>query len=201
MVDVDDYFNNLDGLSRLMRVRYDTPTFFGGTTSLSTSYSDGGAYDVRVQHSAGYDVLGGIKVAAAGGYFNGHDTDADPAGVSGSLSVLHTPSGISLTGAGGAITDAEGGDSEPSFAYGKLGWQGTIFDFGKTAVSADAFMGWDYENTGSESDSYGFQLVQNVSQTSTEVFLQARVFEVEDTAVVADFDNIYTVFSGVRQRF
>ena len=192
--EVDDFFGNQDGLSRKMRVRYDTPKWHG--TSLATSYSDGGAYDVRLQHSYKWPVAGGVKVAAAAGWYDASAT-GDEEGISGSASFLHVPTGLSITGAAGQVLD--GGDDE-SFWYLKGGWQGSIFDFGKTAVSADVFMGSDYVDDGSESDTYGIQLVQNIKKTSTQLYIGGRVFMV-DNAMAGPFQDIYAVMSGVRQQF
>jgi hypothetical protein len=192
--EVDDFFGNQDGLSREMRVRYDTPKWHG--TSLATSYIDGGAYDVRLQHSYKWPVAGGVKVAAAAGWYDATAT-GDEEGIGGSASILHVPTGLSITGAGGQIL--EGGNDE-SFWYLKGGWQGSVFDFGKTAVSADVFMGYDYVDDGTESDSYGIQFVQNIEKTSTQLYVGGRVFMV-DNAIAGPFKDIYAVMSGVRQQF
>ncbi|MCP4329967.1 MAG: porin [Alphaproteobacteria bacterium] len=197
LLDVADFFNNLDGLSRKQRVRYDTPTFAG--FSLATSYSDGGFYDVRVQHTQKYPALGGLKVAAAAGWYDGTDSaGSGKEGFGGSASILHVPTGLNISGAHGQVLDTDG-DTEPHFYYLKGGWQGNLFDFGKTALSADAFIGEDYEQDGSTSDAYGFQLVQNIDASNTELYAGGRVFEVENPG--DDFQDIWTGMVGVRQKF
>ena len=193
---VDNYFNNQDGLGMKMRVRYDTPAWHG--TSLSTSYIDGGAYDVRVQHSYQWPAAGGLKVAAAAGWYDGMSIGANE-GVSGSASVFHVPTGLSLTGAAGQVVNG-GGDPEPGFWYLKGGWRGNIFDFGTTAISADYWSGKDYEVLGSNSDSVGFQVVQRIVKTSTQLYIGGRVFMVDNTGF-GQFQDIYTVMSGLRQLF
>ena len=193
-VDVGDFFDNLDGLSRKERVRYDTPKLPFGV-SFASSYVDGGAYDARVQHSYKWPVLGGVKVAAAAGWYNEFETNGEE-GISGSGSFLHEPTGLNLTGAGGTTLNQ---GVEQHFYYVKGGWQGTIFDFGKTAVSADAWMGKNFEEDGVESDSYGIQFVQNVSETSTELYIGGRVFMVDNFS--EDLQDIYTVLAGARQKF
>ena len=62
---------------------------------------------------------------------------------SGSMSVLHKPSGLSLTLAGGGrnyiqsvdLTDGSNGlPQSPHFYYSKIGWQGSVFQAGTTAT-------------------------------------------------------------------
>ncbi|MCP4330449.1 MAG: PAS domain-containing protein [Alphaproteobacteria bacterium] len=198
---VNDYFDNLDGLSRQQRVRYDTPTFAG--FSLSTSYGDGGQWDARGQYKQKLDVAGGLKVVAAAGWYTDTDVPNNEGveGISGSASVLHVPTGLFVTGAYGTVLDtATGTDPEPSFYYVKGGIQQKWFSFGKTAVSGNVWMGWDYLNNGSESDNYGVQLVQNVDASGTEIYFGGNYFSVTDPAE-DPYQDIWVGLLGVRQKF
>ena len=116
------------------------------------------------------DVLGGEAVPQRG------------EGVSGSASVFHVATGLNLTGATGQILDA-GGDPEPSFWYLKGGWRGNIFDFGTTAISADYRSGKDHEVIGANSDSVGFQVVQRIAKTSTQLYIGGRMVIVRNTGL------------------
>ena len=77
----------------------------------------------------------------------------------GSISILHDPSGISLTVAA-AYSDEAIDDGR--YGYVKLGYQTDFFEVGKTAMSVDAYYGEDIAANGSDSTSFGAQLVQNL---------------------------------------
>lgn len=190
---IGDAFSNLDGLSRQERVRYDSPKWHG--TSVAASYINGGAYDVRLQHSYKWPVAGGVEVAAAVGYYNGEEIDRAK-GVSGSASFLHVPTGLNLTFAAGQAWES---DLDPHFYYAKGGWKADIFSLGSTNLAADYFWGSEAEFEDDEADSFGFFVVQDIDKTSTELYFGFRGYMYDQ--IGDDFQDIYAALTGVRQKF
>lgn len=117
---IGDDFDNLDGLGRLTRVRYDAPTLLDNRLTLSASYGQDAKagdelnqYDIAAAHGAeAGNVAYGAAAAAYG--FAGEDKTL----VSGSASVLHGATGFSATVAGGRQDD---GDVQGGYGYIKLG--------------------------------------------------------------------------------
>ncbi len=113
---VGGVFDNLDGLSRDDRLRYDTPNFKG--IVLSTSSVDGGEWDIAASYSAAYDSL---KVNSKIGYANQSGTRTFPETIlGGSLSVAHN-GGLNLTLATARGDDSDSTRDEQDFWYGKVG--------------------------------------------------------------------------------
>ncbi len=87
------------------------------------------------------------------------------------FSLLHQPTGLSITLAAG-YSDKESVDGH--YGYAKVSYQTDIFEAGKTAFSVDAYFGRDIKGKGTDSDSYGVQVVQNLDYWQTELFVGAR---------------------------
>lgn len=187
--EVGDGYSNLDGLSRDDRIRYDTPDFHGFT--VSTSYTDNNRSDVALRYNNTFD--GGFKLAAAGAWANLNNNEDQYAG---SASLLHVPSGVSGTIAGGART-VDGAD--PWYIYGKLGYQRQFFDMGSTAFSGDIYYGENFGDWTAESAAYGIQVVQRIDKAGTELYLGGRIFDYDVDG--ADLDQIFTVLGGARVKF
>ena len=196
-VTVNDAFDNLDGLSRLMRLRYDSPDFAGFTLGASVGQKvvggivGGAQWDVAANYA---DTIGDFQIKGAAAYSR---PSSDEDRLNGSLSVLHQQSGINATIAGGHASDP--GASDPEFVYAKLGYKIHFFDFGVTAFSADIYAGHDFVTAGSHSRSYGFQAVQSLDYYRTELYLGARLYEYDDTA--ASYKPGLAVLTGARIKF
>jgi hypothetical protein len=196
-VTVNDAFDNLDGLSRLMRLRYDSPDFAGFTfgTSVGRLVVGGDWSGMQWDVAANYaDTIGDFQIKGAAAYSR---PSSDEYRLNGSLSVLHQQSGINATIAGGHASDP--GSSDPEFVYAKLGYKTHFFDFGVTAFSADIYAGNDFVTAGSDSVSYGFQAVQNLDYYRTELYLGVRLYEYDDTA--ASYKPGLAVLTGARIKF
>jgi hypothetical protein len=195
-VHVKDAFTNFDGLGRKLRVRYDTPSFsgFSFATSVGTqvvpTVTDLTVWDIAARYD---NTVGEFKVSGAVAFSQPYEGDAL---YDGSVSVLHEPTGLSLTLAA-AFADEEVIDG--SYGYVKLGYQADFFEVGKTALSVDAYFGEDIAAAGSDSTSFGAQLVQNLDYLQTELYLGARTYSYdEDTP---DFDDSFAVLAGARMKF
>ncbi len=198
-ITIDDAFNNYDGLSRKVRVRYDTPLWSG--FGLRASYGrdllsdnpdvrDQDLFDVAATYAAD---INDFKVGAQAAYsWKGSDiTIAD-----GSASVLHVPSGLSLTVATG---QQDSGSLTGSYGYVKLGWQYDLIAWGKTAFAVDYYSGSDMVTGGSESESTGISVVQYVTDWNTEIYATWRDYDYSEPET--SFQSSNAVFVGARFKF
>ncbi len=189
-VTVGSAFSNLDGLSRDDRVRYDTPTWKG--FQLSTSHIAGGAWDVAGRFSG---KLLDSKLAAAIAYWSRPGSD----GVNGSVSALHA-SGLNLTLAAGRRDFGAAGRLSSTFGDIKAGYLAELFGgIGKTGVTIDYFSGEDQAVNGDEGTSFGASMVQLINKIATELYLEARVYELDRLG--HSFDDIIAVQAGARVKF
>lgn len=195
-VSVGSAFTNMDGLGRKVRVRYDTPSLAGFT--LSGSYGremipeDTGidVWDVALRYAGEF---GGFKVASAVAYSDTGSADR----FDGSISVLHLPTGISVTGAAGYDARHDGVDA--SYLYGKLGYQRSFFDVGATALAVDIYSGDDIHTAGSESFTWGAFVVQNFDYYQSQVYLGVRSYQFENDD--GNYDPLLAALTGVRVKF
>lgn len=195
-VRVKNAFTNFDGLSRKLRVRYDTPKFAG--FSLSTSVgtqvvpteTDITVWDVAARYEK---TIQDFEVAGAVAFSK---PDGDQSLIDGSISLLHVPTGLSLTVAA-AYSDEDPADGR--YGYVKLGYQTDYFEVGKTAFSVDAYYGEDIAAAESNSTSFGAQFVQNLDYLQTELYLGVRSYSYDEAAV--EFDDSLAVLAGARVKF
>ena len=186
---VGDAFSNFDGLSRDDRLRYDTPKFYGFTASASAVADE--RWDAALRYG---DTIDDFKIGAGVAYAARQD---DIGRVSGSASVLHVPTGLSLTGAAGS--DDTDGDSDPVFYYGKVGFQQNFFDFGVTALSADYYYGDEIDSVEQESHAFGLQAVQKVDRIGTEFYVGYRLYQLDGDD--ESFEDISAALAGARVKF
>ena len=191
---IGNVFDNMDGLGRDDRLRYDSPKFYG--LAASASVVSGNAADVALRYSA---EIGETKVAAAAAY-------SDPAGnsstvddtVSGSVSVLHSCGG-SVTVAAGSQDLKVSGRDDGSFFYAKLGYRRGFFSIGDTALALDYALNKDISQNGDEADSFGLMAVQYIDNWATEYYLGFRYHNLDRENT--DYDAINALMSGFRIKF
>jgi len=195
---VGNVFNNMDGLAKKNRVRYDTPKFAG--FSLAAAAGEKAMTDAALLYSGDFN---GIKVEGALAW--GDFGDEKPySQINGSASVLF-PVGLNLTFASGTRdmdTMPAGGD-DPTFMYGKVGYIcDKMVAAGPTAFSVDYSVDENIkrQNKDEKGTAYGVQLVQKLSAYSTELFAAYRSYKLEDKTS-ADYDDITIVMSGARFKF
>ena len=191
-VSVSDAFNNLDGLSRRSRLRYDTPTFSG--FHLAGSLVSDQRYDGSLWWGGqGY----GFKAAgaAAFAYPNEDDTDLQ---YSGSFSLLHEDTGLNLTLSAGLRERDDQGDEENWYA--KVGWLTTFFSFGDTGFGVDYTRSMNFPTGRDDGYSVGAAAVQHFDKYGTEFYLQYRHHSLDrDVEPSVQDINVGTV--GARVRF
>jgi len=189
---VGSVFNNMDGLSRKDRLRYDTPEFFG--FALAGSAVEDNAEDVALWYNRKFP---GFKLAGAVAYANPGSTSVDNQ-LNGSVSIL-LDSGFNATFAAGNQYMRASGRDDATFYYGKLGYVQKYFDIGPTALSLDYGRNNDVAQNDDEADSFGFQFVQNLTDWRTELYLGYRHFSLDRTG--KDFEDINAVMGGGRIKF
>ncbi len=198
-IEIKDAFTNYDGLSRKVRFRYDTRLWSG--FGFRTSYGrdllsddddvrEQDLYDIAATYEGTFD---DFKVKAQTAYaWKGSDITI----FSASGSVLHEPTGLSFTAAAGTQDKS---DISGSYGYAKVGWQGDLVSWGKTAVSLDYYSGTDIAADGSDSESWAVSVVQNVPRWNTELWMTWREYDYSETDT--DFDSASAFFVGARFKF
>jgi hypothetical protein len=196
---VADIFNNLDGLSRDDRMRYDSPVLAG--LQLSGSYSVKKSWDAALRYAAEF---AGMKIRAAAAYADmGEGTKAANGDtvkqINGSVSVM-TPFGLSLTAAGGQqkLDDAKRKEN-PMYWYAKLGYTAKLFFAGSTTIALDYAADNDQKHDKDKGTSLGVSFVQRLDNLGTEIFLGYRSYKLDRAAT--DFAAINGVMGGARIKF
>jgi predicted porin len=197
-ITVGDVFDQMDGLSRRNRVRYDTPTL--GGLSLGVSAGEKERADVALTYSGKFADETELEAVVA---YSDPGEGVDYTLISGSASVLFG-FGLNFTVAGGSrdLDDMPVNGDDPTFMYGKIGYKTKIFSVGSTACSFDygVYSNIENQDTEEEGTAYGVQLVQKLSEYNTEIFAAYRNFELEDNTS-ADYEPISLALAGARIKF
>jgi len=191
-VRVADAFKNLDGLSRLSRIRYDTPRFYGCT--LSGSFSSQQRSDLALFWGAeGYGLQAAAAAAAANPRLDDTGLQYD-----GSLSVLHVKSGINLTVSAGKQERYTQQDA--ANLYTKLGWIANLAKFGTTAFGVDYTLSRNLPGNDDQGYSVGAAVVQSIDRFAAELYLQYRIYSLDRKSGPAVGDINVGTF-GARVKF
>ena len=196
-VKIKDVFNNLDGLSRDDRLRYDTPSLAGFTASASLGSKE--FWDVALRYSG---ASGETKFAAAVAYADFGDLDKTVDGeINGSASVL-LPFGLSLTGAAGQKQLDEklaGRKDDPMFWYGKIAYTAKLAFAGSTTFGVDYSASNDVKKDGDEATTYAAFVVQRLDNYNTELYAGYRSHALDRAGV--DFADVSGLMGGARIKF
>jgi hypothetical protein len=112
----------------------------------------------------------------------------------GSVSLLHSPTGLNGTLAGGSEVD--GGH----YYYVKLGWIADLVAVGSTAISIDYYDGEDFVTEGAHSEHHGVQVTQYFDDIDLEAYLGYRAYAYDDDSDVRYLDAS-SFLAGVRWSF
>lgn len=190
-----DVYDDFDG-SRRNRIRYDSPDFSGFSFAIAygeevlkkdddAEYYDLGAFYERE--------MGDFEMSAGAGYAWKDDDGNNDEVYAASFSMLHTPTGLNGTLAGG------GEDDGGSYGYFKFGWIGDIVPVGYTALSADYYWGSDFNSNNSDSESWGLQAVQYFEDIDLEVYLAYSEYNFDEDG--ANYKDAASTLFGVRWKF
>ena len=213
-VRIRSVFDNFDGLSRVDRVRYDTPTIAG--FQLSSSWTEDNEWDIALRYAQKFN---GHKFAAGVAYYDGERGQGFCCdyGIHGSASILFS-NGFNLTFAA-AMQDGlnSPNDRKAYMYYGKAGWILDLIDWGYTAIAADVAYNRNVNAAGDEAWSYGAYVVQKIDWVGTELYAGVRVHTLDHGGVVtgpvagtnflnqinatSDPDDVVAVMTGARVKF
>ena len=190
---ISDVMNNMDGLGRDDRLRYDTPNLYGLVASASTI--SGGGNDIALNYAA---QLGSIKLAAAAAYGDPISTSSVENQFNGSVSALHSK-GLNVTLAAGSRELKATGRDDATFFYGKLGYKRQFFSTGVSAFAIDYSRFEEIKANDDEADTFGAMFVQDFAKWGTEYYLGYRHHDLDRTGT--DFKTIDAVLTGFRVKF
>ncbi|MDW4499719.1 porin [Sulfitobacter sp. D35] len=193
-ISVGSVFGSFDG-ARRFRARYDTPQLNGFTFSISAGEEvlvdgdDNEYYDIGGRYLRDY---GDMQVDARLGYsWRGGPVEL----LSGSLALLHEPSGFNVAFASGR--EQTGGDAE--YGYVKLGLIRNWSAYGPTAFAVDYYDGSDFQVSGSESTAIGLGFVQTVEQYNLDLYAAWKRYEYDGGG--SDLEDMDVTFVGARWTF
>ena len=212
-------WNAFDGAARRDLVRYDTPRFYGLWASVSHANGDvlsvavryvGRFFGIRALRFAagfGYDYFAGEGGSAPGSGFIAGDPGGPRQQYAGSTSILHTPSGLSVSVAAG--TQVRGGRARrnPVSLYFKVGWQTRkIFRrVGRTTVMADLFRAHHVVTSDDRFQGFGVGIVQEIERASTELYAIYRLYDLvigrAPSAAARNQSTIHVIMVGSRLKF
>jgi predicted porin len=185
-------FQSFDGLNRVNRMRYDTPTYHG--FRLSAAAVSDQRYDAALWWGGqgyGFKAIGAVGLADP----NKDDTDLQ---YDGSFSLLHEDTGLNLTLSGGMLdrdTQSDAGN-----LYGKLGWLTRLFSFGETAFEVDYTRTQNQPTENDDGYSAGAAAVQFFEEYGTDIYLLYRLYSL-DRDVEPEVHDIGVVSIGARVKF
>jgi hypothetical protein len=188
-------FNNMDGLGRRDRLRYDTPKFAGFQITASHLNSD--AWDVALRYGGSF---GGVKVKAAIAYSDNDLTET----TNGSASVL-LPFGLSFT-VGAAeqdkkkLTNIAAGTDDPDWQYGKIGYRFKGVELGETRLYLEYSRNGKVSNSARTAHEWGMGVVQILEPLGAELYLSYTNWSL-DVENAVDPDDINQVALGARFKF
>ena len=200
---------NFDG-GRDDLVRYDSPSIYGFI--VSASWGDDDYYDVALRFKKEWN---SIRIAAAAAYQVDESNDGgagllddDFTVLSGSISVMHIPTGVYGAFAI-AEKELEDVDRSASFWYAQLGIEKKLTSYGSTTVYAeygvydDVATISDVNFTSSEAERWGFGVVQKFDSAALELYAQATFWSFDATlgSEAQDLEDLSTIMIGSRIKF
>jgi predicted porin len=190
---ISDAFNDLDGLSRQSRLRYDSPKLFG--FNLAGSLVSNQRSDLALFWGGeGYGFKGAGAIAVANPKLTNAGLLYD-----GSFSLLHSASGLNLTLSGATQEYTKRKDAIN--LYAKLGWLTKLTSFGYTAFGVDYTRSEHMAQAGDKGNSVGAAMVQSFDKIATELYFQYRVYSLDRAAGSPSVANINIGTIGARVKF
>lgn len=186
--------DNMDGLGKTDRIRYDTPDFNGFKASVSNAPE--GNVDAAIYYSG---KIGSTEISAAASWYNASGSaNSFEDGFTGSASALMA-NGLNLTVAGGIKQAEASGRDDASFLYGKVGYKAKLNALGSTNFAVDFGHYADVGQNGDELQTIGLQVVQEISGTGSSIYGAFRNYSLERTST--NYDDIQAGLVGAYVAF
>ena len=194
---------------RLLRLRRRPPRAASATTARCSARSRARSPTARTtsgpprSRSAATTATGAagrsanFTLLAAASVYNPEDDNVDYA-YAASGSVLHDPTGLSLTLSTGGQKLDDGDD--PSNLYAKLGWDTEFWPLGPTGLRRRLHPGDNISGDGDEGLSYGLAAVQRIERYGIDLYSQLRWYDL-DSSGEPDLKNIIVGTFGTKFTF
>ena len=190
---VADVFVDVENLSLVNRVRYDSPRFYG--FQLSGSAGSDQRNDVTLRWK---DEIGDFQFSGAIAYqMNSFGGLADWR-VDAALSTLHKPSGLNLSGGAFRAESKQDGRHIDGFGV-KAGWRKKWFDFGETALSTDFIRNYDASSDDEKGTSFSGFVVQDIDTWGMQLYAGYRYYNLDRDSL--DTEAIHVPVFGTRKMF
>jgi len=198
---IGNALGDYDGLGRVNRLRYDTPTFMGFQGR--ATHADQGDWDVSLWHDATYF---GFKVGAAIAYSEQPNQTVNDSIVNGSVSVM-SPWGISVGyAAGRKVLESTATVNRASNYWGAtVSYETQFNELGKTGI------GYTYTShngdfsTDSSATGHQVAIVQDITAAATELYIswgRASVdFDSAGAGTGGQYKDVDAYTLGSRVRF
>ena len=191
---LDDFASDLDG-GRDDVIRYDSPSLYGFIFSASWGDDDIGDIALRYQNE-----WNSVRIAAGIGYqwvSNGSDYEV----LSGSISVMHIPTGIYAAFSVGGRDWESSTLPDDSYWYVQAGVERKWLPYGSTTIYGDVGHYDDFLSSGSsEADRWGLGLVQRFDSAAMEFYAQASFWDFDDSTAT-EYEGQSFVLIGSRIKF
>ncbi len=187
---------------RMDIIRYDSPTFAG--FSVSASWGEDDYWDVALRYANQF--ANTLRIAAGIGYASDTepgnlDSARNTTQISGSIALLHIPTGLNIMFAAGERSDASATTRNPNFWYIKGGVNNRFFALGNTALYGEYGrynnMNAMWAATTNSVQVWGVGIVQNIDAAAMQLYLGYRNY---DNNVAGD-TNMHTIAAGARIQF
>lgn len=212
------FADNIDG-ARKQGVYYRTPSLAGFVLSAGFSHdTDDGAddsndyWEVALRYAGEFN---GIRVAAGIGYRKMEDNTsavwvADQEVILGSASVMHTPTGLFVSGGYASVDTNHAFDAGAKDSFWVMaGIEKNWFGYGNTTLFGE-YGEIDYDNNVSTSirnrvvtldgNYWGLGVTQSIDAAATDLYLNFRQYELEDGQVFAG-DDASVIAAGMLIKF
>lgn len=220
---VKNFVTDLDG-NRLDLIRYDSPEIYGFIVSASWGENDYADLTLRFKRE-----WNSIRIAAGIGYqWQSEFRDLSPGApavkrqevLSGSISVMHVPTGIYGAFAAGEATNREpiaagltltplsSGVQDQNFWYLQLGFERRLLPYGSTTMFGEYGNYDDFAFDGSQATRWGFGVVQKIDSAAMELYAQYFNYSFDNYSITEDAEttdynpqDFSTVLIGSRIKF
>ncbi|MCV6596673.1 MAG: hypothetical protein OIF40_06280 [Mangrovicoccus sp.] len=187
---------NLDGLSRLNRIRYNTPVWSG--VQFSTSVANEDQWDAALRYGVSGDWG---KFAAAVSYWGKQRASGFDA-YTGSAS-LRLASGLSFTvsGAQQKHRNGSGLSNTPTTWFGKIAYDTKLNSLGNTSFG---IMYANYDEFRVENENmqlYGIGIQQNIDRFAAEAYLAFNYADIDSGDPFLRYNDLTVLTAGTRVRF